>query len=90
MANGDYGTQFCLLLHSVKPLLSYINPVRALVSVRGYLGMATFKFLHVICTIITVYFFHWNNIIWHGQNTENTRSGCYLDFIRLYLRFGKT
>jgi len=63
MANGDYGSQFCLLLHSVKPLLSYINQVRALVSVRGYLSMATFKFLHVIFTIITVYFFNWNNII---------------------------
>jgi len=63
MANGNYGTQFCLLWHSIKPVLSYINQVRALVSVKGYLSMATFKFLHVIFAIITVYFFHWNNII---------------------------
>jgi len=63
MVNGDYGTQLCLLLHSIKPVLSYINQVKVLVSIRGYVSTATFKFLHVIFTIITVYFFHWNNII---------------------------
>jgi len=63
MVNGDYGIQLCLLLHSIKPVLSYINQVRALVSVRGYVSTTTFKFLHVIFTIITVYFFHWNNTI---------------------------
>jgi hypothetical protein len=58
MANGDYGTHCCLLLHSVKPVVSYIIQVRVLVSIRGYLSSAAFKFVHVIFAVIAVYFFH--------------------------------
>lgn len=48
---------------------------------------AKFKLLHVIFTVIVTHFFVWDNrISMNIAQTENTKFGCYLDFIIGYLR----